>query len=311
MANCVYICSAGHSGSTLLDLLIGSHSRAASLGEITQLPKNISLNTLCSCGSKVRSCEVWQDIIHKLNNKLNIDIINNPYSLNLGYFKAVTVVDKSRATKLHDYERKLMLGINYLDLHTKKNIFMPFLSSINHGIKNKFTLYDLFADVLNVALVVDSSKNYLDATNLYKYNSSKVKVILLTRDGRAVFYSGLKRGFSRSSALVAWETYYRRAVPILKDHVAKDDLLWVRYENLVSDPSNELKKICRFLNITYEESMLDFAEKVHHSTNGNNMRFAKTSKIKLDNAWKESLTQNDLSYFNSKASTLNTMLGYE
>ena len=38
---------------------------------------------------------------------------------------------------------------------------------------------------------------------------------------------------------------------------------------------------------------------------------SKKSQIKPDNAWKENLSLTDLSYFNSKASTLNALLGYE
>ena len=34
----VFICSAGHSGSTLLDMLIGSHPECESLGEVVLLP---------------------------------------------------------------------------------------------------------------------------------------------------------------------------------------------------------------------------------------------------------------------------------
>ena len=45
MVDWIYICSAAHLGSTLLDLLLGSHSRVASLGEISKLLKNIALNT--------------------------------------------------------------------------------------------------------------------------------------------------------------------------------------------------------------------------------------------------------------------------
>src|SRR5690606_236057 len=39
----VFICSAGHSGSTLLDMLLGTHSRAESLGELVNLPLDIEL----------------------------------------------------------------------------------------------------------------------------------------------------------------------------------------------------------------------------------------------------------------------------
>ena len=98
MVDCVYICSAGHSGSTLLDLLLGSHSKATSLGEVTHLPKNLALNTLCACGAAVRSCDFWQRIVRALGDRIGADLMANPYALNLGYHRGVVIVDKSHQT---------------------------------------------------------------------------------------------------------------------------------------------------------------------------------------------------------------------
>ena len=87
MAKCIYICSAGHSGSTLLDLLLGSHSNVTSLGEINQLSKNLSLNTLCTCGEEIRSCDFWKDIANQLKKNLGLDVFADPYSFILATIK--------------------------------------------------------------------------------------------------------------------------------------------------------------------------------------------------------------------------------
>jgi hypothetical protein len=311
MSKYIYICSAGHSGSTLLDLLIGSHSRVASLGEISQLPKNISLDTLCTCGKKVRSCSLWQKVIDEMNNKFDTNFFQQPYSLNLGYFKAGTVIDKSQATLFNEIKRKLVLGMNYFNLKYQAHLFDIFLGSIREGVRNKFILYDIVANILDVEKIVDSSKYYIDAVNLYQANPNDVRIILLVRDGRAVFYSGLKKGFSEADALNAWKRYYSRALPLLKRLVANEHLLWVNYESLVSNPSMEMKRICGFLDLNYEETMLNFSTKTHHSTNGNDMRFRKNSEIKIDTIWKQKLLNSNLKYFNSKAYKLNRILGYE
>ena len=98
MIKYLYICSAGHSGSTLLDLLLGSHTRIESLGEVSHLPKNIALNTKCSCGENVRECSVWKPILDQLGERLGADLSKTPYKLNTGYPKATTVVDHNRQT---------------------------------------------------------------------------------------------------------------------------------------------------------------------------------------------------------------------
>jgi hypothetical protein len=57
--------------------------------------------------------------------------------------------------------------------------------------------------------------------------------------------------------------------------------------------------------------MLDFAGRVHHSTNGNDIRTVRSSAIRLDTAWREHLSINDLRYFEARAGWLNRELGYE
>ena len=115
MTKYVYICSAGHSGSTLLDLLLGSHSRIASLGEIDQLSKNIALNTLCACGEPVRSCVLWRDILAKAGKQIGSDLTERPYALHMGYPKASSVIDHAHQTRAYLLKRKVLLGL-YLSL---------------------------------------------------------------------------------------------------------------------------------------------------------------------------------------------------
>ena len=62
----IYILGSGHSGSTLLDLILGSHSRVESVGEILHYAKYFGKDSDfpykrrgCSCGLKVDKCEYW------------------------------------------------------------------------------------------------------------------------------------------------------------------------------------------------------------------------------------------------------------
>ena len=84
----VFICAAGHSGSTLLDLLLGAHPQGFSLGEITQLPKNISLDSVCSCNEKLSECAFWHPVVTEFGRSIDTDLWHDPYRLNLGFIKA-------------------------------------------------------------------------------------------------------------------------------------------------------------------------------------------------------------------------------
>lgn len=311
MTKIVYICSAARSGSTLLDLLIGSHSKVESLGEITQLPKNISLNTICTCGLHVRSCPVWWKVLKIMSNNLAVDLFKNPYALNLGYINPRIVIDKNHQTKIYNFRRKIVHGLWYLELRFRTRFLRTFLYSVNNTIENNFLLYDTVREVLNSDMIVDSSKNGLKCIELYNKKPHEVKIILLTRDGRGVFCSQLKMNFTKRNSLNAWKNYYARIIPLLEHYVDPSHLLWLKYEELATAPRMHLERICEFLGLEYEENMLYYANQTHHSIGGNDMRLQKSSQIKLDISWHEKLSDEDIRYFEARAGYLNRKLGYE
>jgi hypothetical protein len=72
MYKVIYITGQGHSGSTLLDLIIGSHSDVVSVGEIK--PKSLHYlddaksNKKCICGSRIRDCDFWNGVTSRLSH---------------------------------------------------------------------------------------------------------------------------------------------------------------------------------------------------------------------------------------------------
>ncbi|RJP92368.1 MAG: sulfotransferase [Desulfobacteraceae bacterium] len=311
MIKYLYICSAGHSGSTLLDLLMGSHPKVASLGEISYLPKNIALNSSCTCGQPVRSCKFWQEVINKLSNELSVDIWKNPYALNLGFINPAVEIDKDYQTPRYLLHMKLMHGLWFAMLRYGTIISSAVLKTVSKSITNNFLLYDTVRTLLQVDIAVDSSKHYLKGIQVYKTNPDEVRLIFLTRDGRAILYSGIKRNKIINNQVIGWKKYYTRAFSLRERHVNKEHWIQIKYEDLAADPKQELIKLCKFAGLDFDDNMLTFASKIHHSTNGNRMRFSKSSKIKPDNAWREHLSDSTLNYFESIAGNLNKRLGYE
>ena len=306
----IYICSAGHSGSTLLDLLLGSHSQIESLGEIIHLSKNVSLNTRCTCGKPVRACPVWKQVVSILNEQLGIDIFNAPYALNMGFPLPLVIKDKVHTTLRYKLKRKFLRGLRYIELRHQVNFLKYFLNPIYEGIENTVLVYEAVRTVLQSQIIVDSSKSYLEAVGIYNKNPDNVRILLLYRNGRGVFYSFIKRNFSRNTSLRAWKNHYERAIPLLEKYVNDNHLLRVKYEDIVQDPTAELKSICKFLNVEFEKNMLNFACHVHHMTDGNNMRFSKSSEIRADTAWQHKLSEANRAFFDRKAGDLNRSLGY-
>ena len=66
----VAVASAGHSGSTLLDVLLGNHPQVCSAGEMNRLTLHAP-DRVCACGATVTACDYWnrvRDIIARERN---------------------------------------------------------------------------------------------------------------------------------------------------------------------------------------------------------------------------------------------------
>lgn len=78
----VYIAGSSHSGSTILDLLLGSHSRVESIGEGKKLPELLlsmasGAKPLCTCQQTLAECPVWGELLAQHSGDLRHDAAAN------------------------------------------------------------------------------------------------------------------------------------------------------------------------------------------------------------------------------------------
>ncbi|MGK7888624.1 MAG: hypothetical protein AB4042_04775, partial [Leptolyngbyaceae cyanobacterium] len=68
MERIVFICGLSHSGSTLLDLVLGGHPRFIGLGEVVRAidPQRDLTQNKCSCGETAEQCIFWSKAIPRL-----------------------------------------------------------------------------------------------------------------------------------------------------------------------------------------------------------------------------------------------------
>ncbi len=130
----------------------------------------------------------------------------------------------------------------------------------------------------------------------------QAKFIHLLRDPRDVARSCIAMGWVGNTYYGAdyWidvENHWNKAVKKYPSISA----LEVRYEQLVSNPEEELKRICDFVGLEYDSSMLALEE---------SSTYSKPSS-KYANQWKRKLSAKEIKWVEAKARTLMLEKGYE
>lgn len=294
----VCLLGTGHCGSTLLDLLIGSHSQVFSLGEFHSIYRKVRE---MGKGGNPRLCVVCQDECEFWNKQAS------PFVLNLYYSRKTllnAVVGKAARYIYNPY--------HFIFKWSGKPVIVD--SSKHPGwFRSQF------------------SPRYA-AYGIDQY------LIYICRDGRAVVNSYLRkypeRGVKRITETWMEQVHSMNAY---YDHFPEDRKMKVHYEALASDPEGTMRTVCERLGLEYESRMLRYWEHEHHHIGGNagtarmivkyreqqsqqcNQEWLEKHKgyfdnqyyerqglnIKLDERWKSEFSPENLEIFESLAGELN------
>ncbi len=309
----LYICSVAHSGSTIIELLLGGHPSIASLGEVSSLAHDILSNQPCTCGTPLAQCSEWKPIFAGIKEKSGIDFEKSPYRFRLGAHLKSVEPDSFQKSNWNQLLNHYHRGLEYIYFKYAFAKTFPLPSHSRVEVENTLSIYNIARKHRDKKVIVDSSKRYLKALELYKEAPDMIRILFLVRDGRSVFASHLKRKWPRHVALLAWKNFYSRALPFMKHYVDQKHWAIMRFEDFLEQPENNLEKICRLVDIDNPEleKLLSFDRKNLHSAGGNLARFSKKLQLRSDSGWSTNLSKDDLDYFNNKSGSLNKELGYE
>ena len=305
------IVSGHRSGSTVLNLVLGSHARTASVGEFAKLSTVITEARMCTCGDEpFTECPFWMKVSEELKREsgwsLFEDIREHP----------VDTVHLSR------FRKRLFQLAQYISATSG----LPFVSNLapiccgSKGVademaRNTFEVFDAVLNTAGTDVVIDATKDPFRAQLLFSRRPGACRIIYLTRDGRGVLCSMLGKSGGpawNDTALAAtrrWVQQNRRIRKVLLT-VPGDRQIQVRYEDLCSRTDNVLRDLCALLGIGYEEAMQQFGEVAHHDVGGNRMRFQKRGRLQIDELWRSGLSVDDLAVFERVGGRLNRDLGY-
>jgi hypothetical protein len=299
-ATLLYIVSATRSGSTVLDLLLGNHPEATSVGELRRLQEHLSEDGPCTCGTSVRGCEFWQGMGQTLGRN-GVALEELPTSVPkprrpLGFLPhAVEVLP-------------IFAGRRWMEATRRR---VKSLQEALEAAGSCWLVLDAVAQGTGTRVIVDSSKWSDQFKLLYLLRPEQARAIYLVRDGRGVVCSWLRRvGSPVWKLALSWALNNLRAILLLAN-VPKDRRLLVRYEDLCRDPEGEMRRICAFAGLPFQEQVLILDKRDRHNIGGSQHRFDKAeTRIALDDRWRHSLTSKELAEFNRMVGVLNRILGY-
>ncbi|MBV6645364.1 MAG: sulfotransferase [Cyclobacteriaceae bacterium] len=96
-----------------------------------------------------------------------------------------------------------------------------------------------------------------------RYVFPKSKYIFLLRDGRDVvasFKKGGEEAFDELAQIHYGISRWNMSAKTFRKYERSSNTILVRYEDVVSNPQKELRRISAFLDVTYEEKMLHYYE---------------------------------------------------
>jgi hypothetical protein len=247
----VYIAGMPHSGSTLLDLMISTHSQVFSIGEAFQLAdyahtrrtknERTKLGNECTCGAEtVWHCPFWPEVDKLMQRKAGIGL---------------------RDLRIQNPDPAIFRQHNKL-------------------------LFDSVAEVSGARVIVDSSKLGRRLANLMAAGFAPVTPIYLHRDPRGQIYSVIRRTQQRTlrpALRYCKETLQTASLLRRHPHIS------VVYEDLVRNPGEQMQKIMESVGLPYESTQMDWHKPVRHNLSGNAMRRSQDSAVRVDEKWRREL----------------------
>lgn len=276
----VYILSNGRSGTTLLDLLLGSAPAAWTVGEAQLLPRElIEERRPCGCGRPVKACPFWSDVLPRVP----LDGIDFPIHHFRESYGAGKVL---RWGLLWDLLRGRATGSRKLAAEAYGRVNAEYLHVVREVARSRSRS--------DVQWVVDASMDPYRLLWLRASGRFEIRVVHLFKSPEAFVYSMVKDRLpaGRQAALrMAGRWLVENALMVRLCRAAFDpgETRRVRYERLAGEPEVVRREMEAWLEIdlpTWEGSA--FRQANTHGISGGRTRWSDTP-VQLDRAWREQL----------------------
>ena len=132
----------------------------------------------------------------------------------------------------------------------------------------------------------------------------------MMRDPRANVASFMKTSFDSSQPLILahrWKHYNQRIERLVEKYASQIHLL--KFEELIGDFETQLRSLCEFLNVPFEQNLLTFYERPTKVFEWNKAITSPPDPSRLG-AWKKDFDKKELGRIESVCSELMPLYGY-
>jgi len=279
----VYIASSGRSGSTLLELMFGSHPQLWTLGELYVLPFAVQSEAKpCGCGAPVGECPFWGPILQQHKS-----VVLGP---SIGRFR-----DGYDVGRLFQFGEFPSIWSRNGSWNTTRQAQLAQFGADNVTLLKTVLEKSRQMKGDQVTWLVDASKSIYRLLWLKQSGLFDLRVIHLVKDPRAFVYSISKRDDGSvdtrraARATFRWNAENYLLGKLFRNRFAEDEVRRIRYEELASQTEPVLKETLAWLGLPYDPRMVTDFRSINHGIAGNPMRH-RSNGIHLDEKWRSGLS---------------------
>jgi hypothetical protein len=298
----VYVAGSGHTGSTLVAMLLNAHPQIVSVGETSIKPKirrrGDGATQKCSCGVLIVECAFWQEVFGRVaqsGHDFSAHTWKNDYRNAHPLIHRVLSRDSShKPIRAFQYWASDHLPIYSRRVHHTDGVNVAFIRAL--------------LETAKAEVFVDTSKHVLRMFRLMRLAELDVKVVTLVRDVRGYAASAKRRGLSIMDAASTWRKD-QEIIEHVTRNLAPERKIVLRYEDLCIAPEETLTRLYAFCGVEQIPPVTSLLSSEHHVI-GNSMRFQGEIRPRLDETWRSRLEQDEQRRVLNVAGHVNQRFGY-
>ena len=281
----IYICSRGHSGSTLLDVVVGACVDCFSCGELQylgwQLRRAVTFGSslenenVCSCGLPFLTCEIWGRVLHVVRAE------SGPKELR----RTVILGSQDPNDAELSLHRLIFLAYRHALIDPSLKWFSSIVGSmLATATRRSWRLIDTISQESGCKYVVDSSKELVRFELLRRSRPADCYLLVLFRDVWGNAWSAIRRGANPVKAAIASKRQASFVFSYLSQH--RDvTAICITYKELCRDPGRVRNMVSALTGCENEARDIfgsDQDQRDRHLVAGNPARFKGMTTIEFD-----------------------------